>query len=201
MSVVHFLPHTGQVPSVPLWTQGHTAGADTGPLLHGQLTLQTAAPLGPEEAALPLHNGLGLLREFGCRRCCPPGSSGPWHTDCRGCDPAGPVTALSSSARATVIFSPVSRRAMTHCSFSMSLGPISTRTGTPFISYSANFQPGELSQSSILTPHAGRLQPVQQSWRAASSTPGLCGGHGDDHHLDGGDAGEAAPGRCRRRGS
>ncbi|CAN4034377.1 Head-tail adaptor protein, partial [Dysosmobacter welbionis] len=41
--------------------QGHTAGADTGPLLHGQLTLQTAAPLGPEEAALPLHNGLGLL--------------------------------------------------------------------------------------------------------------------------------------------
>ena len=22
MSVVHFLPHTGQVPSVPLWTRG-----------------------------------------------------------------------------------------------------------------------------------------------------------------------------------
>ena len=60
------------------------------------------------------------------------------------------VTAVSSSARGTKVFSPVSRRAMQHWSFSMSLGPISTRRGTPRISYSANFQPGLCSLSSIL---------------------------------------------------
>ena len=81
-------------------------------------------------------------------------------------------TVSSSSARGTVTFSPVSRRATTHCSFSMSLGPISTRRGTPFISYSANFQPGELSESSILE----RMPAVFSRSRraaAASSTPGL----------------------------
>ena len=31
----------------------------------------------------------------------------------------------------------------------MSLGPISTLIGTPFISYSANFHPGEFSEASI----------------------------------------------------
>ena len=61
---------------------------------------------------------------------------------------------------------------MTHCSFSMSLGPISTRTGTPFISYSANFQPGELSESSILLRTPAAFSRSRRE-AAASSTPGL----------------------------
>jgi hypothetical protein len=49
-------------------------------------------------------------------------------------------------------FSRVSRRAAKTVCFSMSRGPISSRTGTPRISYSANFQPGVLlSSASSLT--------------------------------------------------
>ena len=66
-----------------------------------------------------------------------------------------------------------SRRAMQHCSFSMSLGPISTRRGTPRISYSANFQPGALSLSSSFTRTPAFSRRSFRPW-AASMTPGLC---------------------------
>jgi hypothetical protein len=46
----------------------------------------------------------------------------------------------------------VSRRASTTCDFSMSFGPISSRSGTPRSSHSLNFQPGRLrSRSSSIT--------------------------------------------------
>ena len=59
----------------------------------------------------------------------------------------------------------------------MSLGPISTRRGTPFISYSANFQPGELSESSILERTPASFSRSRRA-AAASSTPGLCAATG-----------------------
>ena len=57
----------------------------------------------------------------------------------------------TSSSIETNAFSRVSRRTTTHWFFSISLGPISTLTGTPFISYSANFQPGAWSEESSFT--------------------------------------------------
>ena len=56
--------------------------------------------------------------------------------------------------------------------FFISLGPISSRRGTPFISYSANFQPGELSESSIFTRTNFSSRALSSA--AFSSTPGLC---------------------------
>ena len=55
----------------------------------------------------------------------------------------------------------------------MSLGPISTRRGMPFISYSAAFQPMDWSEASIL---ARRPAAFSRSSRAvaASRTPSLC---------------------------
>src|SRR5215213_8686812 len=71
--------------------------------------------------------------------------------------PIRPFSLPASSFRSTNSFSPVSRRTSTACPFSMSLGPSSTRTGTPLSSCSLNFQPGECSSSrstSILMPES-----------------------------------------------
>ena len=62
---------------------------------------------------------------------------------------------------------------MQHCPFSMSLGPISTRRGTPFISYWANFQPADWSLSSMLTRMPAAVRRSRRD-AAASSTPSLC---------------------------
>ena len=80
-------------------------------------------------------------------------------------------TFVSSSSRLTTIFSPVSRRARTAWLASISFGPISTRTGIPRISASANFQPGLLSVASSLT-----LNPLNLSLNSSafSRTPSLC---------------------------
>ena len=72
----------------------------------------------------------------------------------------------------SVTFSPLSRRAQTHWPFSISRGPSSRRTGTPFISHSANFQPGELSEKSPFTRTPAALRRATTA-SAASVTPGL----------------------------
>ena len=78
-----------------------------------------------------------------------------------------------SASIAHSVFSPVSLRARTALPASISLGPISTLTGMPRISASANFHPGLLSVSSILT-----LIPFPASAPlisfALSSTPSCC---------------------------
>ena len=61
------------------------------------------------------------------------------------------TASLTTSASLTVIFWPSLRFAKTATPFPTSLGPISTLSGMPFISCSANFQPGLLSESSNLT--------------------------------------------------
>ena len=67
--------------------------------------------------------------------------------------------------REVSFFSPVSRRATTHIPFSMSLGPISRRSGIPRISASANLNPGLLSVRSHFT-----RRPAAESSDATSST-------------------------------
>ncbi len=63
-------------------------------------------------------------------------------------------------------FSRVSRRAEKTWAFSMSFGPISSRSGTPRSSHSANFQPGEFSSvASSFT----RTPPRRSSSRIASA--------------------------------
>ena len=79
--------------------------------------------------------------------------------------------AVSSSSRETKTFSRVSRRTSTHWFFSRSLGPISRRRGTPFISHWENFQPGALSLSSSFT--RAYLLIFSASSAAFSETPGL----------------------------
>ena len=69
--------------------------------------------------------------------------------------------------------SPPVRWANIHTPASMSRGPISMRSGTPFISYSANFQPGELSLKSPFARMPAAVS-VATSFSAASVTPGLC---------------------------
>ena len=54
----------------------------------------------------------------------------------------------------------------------MSRGPTSRRSGTPFISYSANFQPGLFSDRSIFARMPAALT-VSSSSSAFSVTPGL----------------------------
>mmetsp|Transcript_3441 Transcript_3441/g.6510 ORF Transcript_3441/g.6510 Transcript_3441/m.6510 type:complete len:239 (-) Transcript_3441:364-1080(-) len=54
-------------------------------------------------------------------------------------------TAVTSSVQPIVTLLPVSRRAQTQCSATISLGPNSTRRGTPFCSQWAYFQPGRRS--------------------------------------------------------
>ena len=82
--------------------------------------------------------------------------------------------APASPSIGTPIFSRVSRRASSTCDFSMSFGPISSRSGTPRSSHSENFQPGRSSRSSsvtrmpaaasslldLLRPRQHRLAPV-----------------------------------------
>ena len=77
---------------------------------------------------------------------------------------------------------------MQHCCFSMSLGPISTRRGTPFISYWANFQPGDCSLSSSFTRRS-RASSRDFSALAASRTPGLCWAMGTTTTCTGATAG------------
>ena len=62
---------------------------------------------------------------------------------------------------------------MQHWPFSMSLGPISTRRGTPFISYWAAFQPMDWSLSSIWARMPAAFRRFSRA-AAASSTPSLC---------------------------
>ena len=57
--------------------------------------------------------------------------------------------------------------------FSMSRGPTSMRTGTPFISHSLNFQPALWSRSSTLVRMPAAVSSLYSS-SAFSSTPGLC---------------------------
>mmetsp|Transcript_2186 Transcript_2186/g.8302 ORF Transcript_2186/g.8302 Transcript_2186/m.8302 type:complete len:265 (+) Transcript_2186:95-889(+) len=66
-----------------------------------------------------------------------------------------------------------SRLATTHAFLATSLGPTSTRTGTPFISHCANFHPGELrSSSSTLTLIPAFVRVVAMAF-AASATAAL----------------------------
>ena len=83
----------------------------------------------------------------------------------------------SSSSSATVIFSPLSRRTATQWPASMSFGPISTRSGTPFISQLANFQPGLLSLKSPCARRPAAFRRATSS-SAFSVTPGLCAAMG-----------------------
>ena len=80
--------------------------------------------------------------------------------------------ASSRLSKETNCFSRLSRRTSTHWFCSMSLGPISSRRGTPCISYWAYFQPGELSLASSFTRNFSESR-FCSSW-AFSSTPGLC---------------------------
>ena len=62
---------------------------------------------------------------------------------------------------------------MQHWFFSMSWGPISTRRGTPFISYWAAFQPMDWSESSMAARMPAAFRRASRPL-AASRTPGLC---------------------------
>ena len=55
----------------------------------------------------------------------------------------------------------------------MSLGPSSRRRGTPFISYSANFQPADWSEASILARMPAAFRRFMTA-SLASRTPSLC---------------------------
>ena len=57
----------------------------------------------------------------------------------------------SMFSRVSKFFSRFTRLTVTHLPSAISRGPISIRRGTPFISYSENFHPGLLSESSTLT--------------------------------------------------
>ena len=103
---------------------------------------------------------------------------------------------------ATPAFSRVSRRASTTCDFSMSLGPISSRSGTPRSSHSENFQPGRSSRSSSVTrmPAVDELVLDLERARQHRLAPVLAADR-HDHHLVRRHCAAAAPARCRRRAS
>ena len=103
------------------------------------------------------------------------------------------------SSNFTNCFSRVSRRTSTHWPFSISRGPTSRRTGTPFISHWANFQPGCLSESSSFT--RAYLPISAASSRHLSSTPGLWAATGTMTTCTGAMAGGQGSDRRHRRGS
>mmetsp|Transcript_12468 Transcript_12468/g.53613 ORF Transcript_12468/g.53613 Transcript_12468/m.53613 type:complete len:255 (-) Transcript_12468:906-1670(-) len=66
-----------------------------------------------------------------------------------------------------------SRLATTHASLATSLGPTSTRIGTPFISHCANFHPGELRSSSSTLTLIPAFSSVAAMALAAAATAAL----------------------------
>ncbi len=94
--------------------------------------------------------------------------------------------ASSRSVNGIGAFSRVSRRAENTCPFSMSLGPISRRSGTPRSSHSANFQPGEfssLASSLTRTPRAVSSSRMASAFGQHGLLPVAAWNRHDDHLI------------------
>ena len=153
--------------------KGDAAGGHAGLLLHLQLARQLPAPHGLDKPAVLGLEGLGLLQGVGLEDVLLQVLLGPLVQAVVDGIQRWRGRSVSNSSRLMKTFSPLSRRTRTHWFFSMSLGPISTRRGTPFISYSAAFQPMDWSEESILARMPAAFSRSSRAL-AASRTPSLC---------------------------
>ena len=177
MSVVASLPQNTHLPFVPDWCSGiqreETPAFSFMPSSHSRLPHHFVRAKPPRPEAISLTSSqVDRSKVFSSRFALALSSILSWMRS------SSSLTALSSVSSATKVFSPLSRRTMQHWPFSRSRGPISMRSGTPRISYSAHFQPMDWSESSSFVRTSMASRRALSSLAASATSGFLCAAMG-----------------------